>query len=336
MMLTTSSLFACHTTNITTISNPTPIGGGQYTTTVRACFGQYTAGNWGGTQSFTFTVSGTIFVSFSPATITNIYNAFTGASCSGPNCFMNTCGVVSATATGTLTSSTVVTYNTTSSTPAGYPIVPDDNESCTGCPTSFCFNFTFVTAGYPTSIVLGGNIEMLRPKVCRSVCGFSANYGSACNGSYDASMAITFSAPLPVELIEFKCITENADIQLKWITASETNNSHFGILRADNSLTFNKIGMILGNQTTSEKHYYQFIDLFPELGDNYYMLEQVDNNGDSNKSFMINCFYENKKCVITYYNLLGQLVDIKQANSGMYLRMMINGDHYKIEKYWKL
>ncbi len=202
--------FGCHSTLITVVSNPTPIGGGKYTTTIQTCFGQYTAGNWGGTQSFTFTITGTTFVSFAPATITNNYFAYTGATCAGPNCFMNTCAAVSATATGTLTSTTVVTYNTTSSVPAGFPIVPDDNESCVGCPVSFCFNFTFITNGYPTSITLGGNIEEQEPKVCRTICGFPLNYaGGPCNGTFDSDMTLAFSS-----LSLISCISLTAIISL--------------------------------------------------------------------------------------------------------------------------
>src|SRR5688500_8868979 len=88
IMLFVITCNACHSSNLTLISGPTAIGGGQYSTTVNVCIGQ--TANWGGTQDFTLTVGGTTYVSFSPATITNNYNAYTTAGCAGPNCFMGT------------------------------------------------------------------------------------------------------------------------------------------------------------------------------------------------------------------------------------------------------
>lgn len=141
---------------------------------------------------------------------------------------------------------------------------------------------------------------------------------------------------LPIELTEFKCITENDDIQLKWITSSETNNDYFTIYRSNNALKFDKIGVIKGNGTTSMQTSYIFYDYFPDTGTNYYKISQTDYNGVTTKSYIIDCLFSNKVYEVIYYNMLGKEVDIDEVNSGLYLRMLINNDHYKIDKYWKL
>ena len=281
LTLISTITFACHTTNLTLISGPTNIGGGQYQTVVQACFGQYTAGNWGGTNNFNFTISGATYVSFSPANITNSYNAYTAASCAGPNCFMSTCAAISATATGSMISSTVVQYSTTSSTPAGYNIVPDDNESCAGTPTSFCFNFTFVTNGYPTSISLNGNIEAQQPRVCRAICGFPNTYaGGPCNGSYDADMTITFT-PLPIELVYFNGYVNDGFNLIEWVSATETNNNYYTLERSIDGYDWDVATIINGSGNSSTPIRYDYRDYSYKQNEyNYYRLSQTDFNGD--------------------------------------------------------
>jgi hypothetical protein len=328
--LLSSSIFACHGTTITLISGPTAIGGGQYQTTIQACFAQYTAGNWGGTQNFTFILSGATYVSFSPATITNNYNAYTTATCAGPNCFMGTCLPVSAVATGTLTSSTVVTYNTTSSVPTGFPIVPDDNESCTGCPTSFCFNFTFVSTGYPTAISLSGNIEMVQPKICRSVCGFATNYsGGPCNGSYDADMTITFGA-LPIELLFFNGYNNSDFVLLEWVSATESNNDYYTIEKSIDGFNWEYLETIDGAGNSSIPLRYTCKDVNPNKGINYYRLKQTDYNGQSEYFQIIAVAHDDSfsKVLIKTTDLLGR--EVSDSYDGVIIRYYDNGTHDKI------
>lgn len=87
------------------------------------------------------------------------------------------------------------------------------------------------------------------------------------------------ATPLPVELISFNGQLDNNKIQLKWITASELNNSHFEILRSVDGLTFQKISTVKGNGTTSQLQQYEFEDRHYLSGSNYYRLKQVDYDG---------------------------------------------------------
>ncbi len=67
-------------------------------------------------------------------------------------------------------------------------------------------------------------------------------------------------APLPVELTSFSAANLNNGVKLSWTTATENNNSGFEIERSRNNKTFNKIGFVSGNGTTTDKSNYSFVD----------------------------------------------------------------------------
>ncbi len=84
---------------------------------------------------------------------------------------------------------------------------------------------------------------------------------------------------LPVELISFKGVSNNCNIELQWITASEENNSHFIIEYSTNGQDFTPLSNILGNGTSSEMNTYSFVHKNIESAKNYYRLKQIDFNG---------------------------------------------------------
>ncbi|MEQ9404511.1 MAG: T9SS type A sorting domain-containing protein [Cyclobacteriaceae bacterium] len=85
--------------------------------------------------------------------------------------------------------------------------------------------------------------------------------------------------PLPVELLDFYGTADNNEIILHWSTASELNNDYFEVLRSLDGTNFEEIGIIIGNGTTGELSAYKFKDASPLPGINYYMLRQVDFDG---------------------------------------------------------
>ena len=81
---------------------------------------------------------------------------------------------------------------------------------------------------------------------------------------------------LPVTLTAFNANEKNGYIRLNWTTTSETNASHYNILRSSTANNFQKIDQV-GAKGPSN---YSFVDEKPLPGTNYYQLEQVDFNGD--------------------------------------------------------
>jgi hypothetical protein len=84
---------------------------------------------------------------------------------------------------------------------------------------------------------------------------------------------------LPVDLLSFDGKEVGKTIQLNWATASESNSSHFEVLKSFDGKTFNKIGEVKAATNSSAKLNYAFTDENPISGTNYYQLKQVDNDG---------------------------------------------------------
>ncbi|MBI1305598.1 MAG: T9SS type A sorting domain-containing protein [Bacteroidetes bacterium] len=87
---------------------------------------------------------------------------------------------------------------------------------------------------------------------------------------------------LPVELISFTANPSGDQVELRWVTASEENNSHFDIERSSDGVTFQKIGQVTGNGTTMNRNEYVFLDGTAPKDEHYiyYRLHQFDFNGD--------------------------------------------------------
>ncbi|MFK8009413.1 MAG: YHYH protein [Saprospiraceae bacterium] len=91
---------------------------------------------------------------------------------------------------------------------------------------------------------------------------------------------ITLGLSLPVELISFNTILHEQKIELKWITASEINSSHFEIEKSYDGVNFEfleRISSHHNSQNQQEYHFYDF-DLLKEY--QYYRLKMVDFDGE--------------------------------------------------------
>lgn len=90
-----------------------------------------------------------------------------------------------------------------------------------------------------------------------------------------------YTGPLtPVELSGFNAVVNNGSVNLKWETATETNNKEFIVERKSSvSSEWVNLGNIEGKGTTTEKQNYSFNDYEPAAGINYYRLKQIDFDG---------------------------------------------------------
>lgn len=84
---------------------------------------------------------------------------------------------------------------------------------------------------------------------------------------------------LPISLISFNGQQVVDGIKLNWKTASEKNFSFFSIEKSLDGASFNEIGRVNGNGTTTDQHSYDFTDKNPLIGTNYYRLRSVDFDG---------------------------------------------------------
>lgn len=125
-------------------------------------------------------------------------------------------------------------------------------------------------------------------------------YVTATDGSSGAELyRIEKSDPLPVELASFDARLNEDAVRLTWKTASETGNAGFrierraaGTVREASEATASKeeswqtVGSIEGNGTTTEPQSYDFVDssLPYEADQLTYRLVQIDTDGTVNRS----------------------------------------------------
>lgn len=119
---------------------------------------------------------------------------------------------------------------------------------------------------------------------------------------------------LPISLSDFTVTSYDDHVLLSWSTLSEENNEGFKIERMGADNIWETIGYVNGNGTSSQEHFYSFIDASPLQSTSYYMLEQYDAGGTSVFSGVLSCDYTEPDGITIYPNPANSEVHIKTAN----------------------
>jgi hypothetical protein len=82
-------------------------------------------------------------------------------------------------------------------------------------------------------------------------------------------------AAAPIELISFNAVAENSVVKLNWITTNEIDCDEYYIERSRDGITFEVIGNVNCNNSTSINEY-NFTDENPYFGSSYYRLREMD------------------------------------------------------------
>ena len=101
------------------------------------------------------------------------------------------------------------------------------------------------------------------------------------NGTCIASDFVQYTAnstgcTLPVTLISFIAVKKGTATLLDWLVADEVNFSHYNVERSANGINFKNLES-LPSGSISKK--YQYTDVAPERGINYYRLKMIDMDG---------------------------------------------------------
>ncbi len=166
-------------------------------------------------------------------------------------------------------------------------------------------SFKVIDGPLPASVSVVGNLNILPGDTTTLVatntspgCSFQWSTGSGSNlifvtnpGTYSvtvtnpngcsssAFVTIGISNPLPVDLLYFEGRQVDQNVALEWLTASETNNSHFIVYRSYVLRSRSLIGTVPGAGVSSRTNKYNLVDIEPRSGLCYYFLEQHDMNG---------------------------------------------------------
>lgn len=86
-------------------------------------------------------------------------------------------------------------------------------------------------------------------------------------------------ASLPVSVIKYDAQLAVNKVLVKWTTEHEFEADYFTIQRSSNGVDFKMIMMLNSRGTPNSKTEYEFQDMYPQEGNNYYRLISTDKNG---------------------------------------------------------
>lgn len=92
---------------------------------------------------------------------------------------------------------------------------------------------------------------------------------------------------LPIRLSSFSGKIVNAAVQLKWSTATETNNDYFTVEKCDDRIHFKEVLRVKGVGNSSTTINYTATDEDLLAGNSYYRLKQTDFDGTTTYSGVI-------------------------------------------------
>ena len=92
---------------------------------------------------------------------------------------------------------------------------------------------------------------------------------------------------LPIELQSFAATQKAELVSLDWTTTSEIDNSYFTVERSADGKQFQSLDVIKGAGTSTTTIKYQYLDMHPLKGINYYRLKQTDVNNLNSYSNVI-------------------------------------------------
>jgi len=117
---------------------------------------------------------------------------------------------------------------------------------------------------------------------------------------------------LPVDFISFNGkLLMDKTIRLDWKAETDINHSYFNVEKSTNNFTFTSIGRV------SIKPPYYLIDPSPNVGNNYYRIKQVNNDGKYTYSKVINIVYDPSAFTMQIYpNPIRDVLNLKVSLPG--------------------
>lgn len=176
----------------------------------------------------------------------------------------------------------------------GLPGVPTATVTNTG---PYCQGATIIMNANVSTTVGVIQTQFSSPWCCWSTCctGYSAAvtptattsssgvyyfnvwYASGCSVQVTTTITVN-PCFLPIELTSFDASCVNNAIDLKWQTATEINNESFSILRSEDDINFEMIGLIPGSGNSNSAKNYSYTDKQRVVPGRtyYYRLRQTD------------------------------------------------------------
>jgi len=118
-------------------------------------------------------------------------------------------------------------------------------------------------------------------------------------------------ASLPLKMGEFSASKQAAGIKLDWETLHEQNTSYFDVERSANGSDFTAIGKVTAKGYSASKEQYNFTDVTPLSGTNYYRLKLVD--ADNRISYRQTIVIKNSNAIVNIEVFPNPVSDLLQV-----------------------
>lgn len=101
-------------------------------------------------------------------------------------------------------------------------------------------------------------------------------------GTWHIGTSNVTASPLPIQLTSFSAQCNNYQANLRWTTATETNNNFFTLEKTQDGYNYLKVMDVKGAGTTTSPQEYSVVDESPYSTTSYYRLSQTDIDGQKN------------------------------------------------------
>lgn len=128
------------------------------------------------------------------------------------------------------------------------------------------------------------------------------------------------SALLPLDLVSFKAVSTNNQVQTTWTTTNEINMKQFQVERSVDARSFATIGTVTATNSIGTNNYH-LTDIAPLEAKSYYRLKMLDKDGSFTYSSIIAVTSSTKTLLLVYPNpVIDQLqVQHKQAVANAFM-----------------
>jgi hypothetical protein len=185
------------------------------------------------------------------------------------------------------------TFSTTNPNAA---VVGNELQHLNAPSTALSSNYTFTNLTWTAPATASGPVTFY-------MVGNAANGGGS--GGDFIYATIVNAIVLPVTLVNFNGSATRNGVNLVWQTSTELNNHHFEVERAFDGRNFEKIGKVLSKNTVFSLNQYSFQDRNTIGKSAYYRLKQIDNDGRSTLSQVVQIKTNAQNIVSVYPNPTG-------------------------------
>lgn len=155
------------------------------------------------------------------------------------------------------------------------------------------------------SVLVTGTVSTLTFQVYLRGNGKTPTWSNANEHTGDAWMigvsAVNTYTALPVNMTSFTAEAQNHAVALQWTTATETNSKYFAVQRSADGVNWTGIGRLPAAGNSEKTLQYEYTDLEPEQGANYYRFQLVSDNDDLVFSTIKEVNFNGRPLAISWY-----------------------------------